>query len=574
MSTTIEINLPNYGAMLGSVDEVRKIAIFRNIPYAIIPERWRAAVKPQPWTGVRDATKQGPVCPQTTSQYPLNVIVPEEQCKIGNNRKYQFGLDHDEFNCLNLNIYVPLDSLREQALTKPVPVMVWIHGGGCREGSNGDPLYDATNIVKRSIELNQPVIVVCMNYRLNCFGFLASKELEQEMQEHTTSSSEPVSKYNQSIGNWGLMDQKLAFKWVRENIQAFGGQPRNVTAFGESAGSISIHYHMLCPAHFGLFDRAIMHSGTVTTLPAAHVLTDGQAIFDGILKNLNIPLDLDGPEKMRRLRAIPFDALAAAGGNHTTFPGFQPYYDPNHKNTILPAKVPIQVLCQDPNAYDPALQSVFIGVNKDEGTAFATSLHGSCNLETWPGLRQKFVPVPELNPLFEAEFQKMLPPKTDSDVFQIVSKYTGDHMMQYPIYKASEALLTLQDQKPDQFRVDRYHFDTDIQRMNDLIPGMGALHVAEIPYVFQPPALEAVLTKEELDFSREMQDLWITFAHQMPLSVEGRIPKVNEAIIFTKDYQIQIGEGVRLSKDALAFWSKNEERAAQKCQAQLLLRKN
>lgn len=142
--------------------------------------------------------------------------------------------------------------------------------------------------------------------------------------------------------------------------------------------------------------------------------------------------------------------------------------------------------------------------------------------------------------------------------------------MQYPVYKASEALLTLQEQKPDQFHVDRYHFDTEIQSMNELILRMRALYVAEIPYLFQPPTLETVLTEEELILSRKMQDLWITFAHQMPLSVKERIPNVNEAIIFTTDHQIQFGEGVRLSKDALAFWSKNEEPAIQKCLAQLL----
>ncbi|KAG0049522.1 hypothetical protein BGZ83_005708 [Gryganskiella cystojenkinii] len=574
MSKTVDINLPNYGALRGSVDETRQVVVFKNVPYAIIPERWRAAVKVQPWTGtgVRDATKQGPVCPQTLSRYPLNVIMPEGRRKVGDNPTTQFGLDQDEFNCLNLNIYVPFECVGEQGHSKPVPVMTWIHGGGFREGSNGDPLYDASNIVKRSIEVNQPVIVVCMNYRLNSFGFLASKEMEQEIQEQAASASEAVSEYNQLIGNWGLMDQKLAFEWVRENIHAFGGQANNITAFGESAGSISIHYHMLCPSHFGLFDRAIMHSGTVATLPAVDVFTDGQMIFDRLLNNLDIPLDLDGPEKMRRLRAIPFDTLAAAGGNRTTFPGFQPYYAPNRKDTFLPAKIPIQVLCQDPHAYDPNLQAVFIGVNKDEGTAFAISSHGPCNLKTWSSLFQKLVPDMDLIPLFESDFRTMLPPKTDSDVFQLVSKLTGDHMMQYPVYKAAETLLALQRQKPDRFRVDRYHFDAEIQKMNELAPGMGALHVAEVPYVFQPPALEMVLSEDELILSRAMQDLWIAFAHHLPLSVEGRMADTDEAIIFTKDYHIQIGEGVRLSKDALMFWSRSGERAVEACQAQLLRR--
>lgn len=157
---------------------------------------------------------------------------------------------------------------------------------------------DARNFVARSVELNQPVIVVAPNYRLAIFGFLASKELQQEMDEYVRQSPTPISDYDQSVGNWDLQDQRLAFEWVRENIGALGGDGRDVTAWGESAGSFSIHYHMLIPAYYGLFDRAILQSGVVGTMPAKTVEPEGQAVFDKLLTVFNIPADLDALEKV------------------------------------------------------------------------------------------------------------------------------------------------------------------------------------------------------------------------------------------------------------------------------------
>ncbi|KAF9997127.1 hypothetical protein BGZ65_007297, partial [Modicella reniformis] len=198
MTDTIEVTVPNYGILRGSVDQARQIAIFRNVPYAVVTERWRPAVNPQSWAGVRDATKQGPICPQPPSVFPLNLLFEDYASK------------HDERDSLNMNIYVPLKALQEGA--EPVSVMTWIHGGGFRNGSNDLALYDASDFVQQSSELKQSVIVVTINYRLNVFGFLASKELEDEMKELVTANP-AVSLYDQSVGNWGLMDQRLAFEW-------------------------------------------------------------------------------------------------------------------------------------------------------------------------------------------------------------------------------------------------------------------------------------------------------------------------------------------------------------------------
>ncbi|KAG0016185.1 hypothetical protein BGZ81_011357 [Podila clonocystis] len=133
---------------------------------------------------------------------------------------------------------------------------------------------DASNLVQRSSQLGRPIFVLSVNYRLNVFGFLASKDIQEDAAEYTKTNPD-VSTYDQSIGNWRFMDVKLAFEWVRKNIQVFGGDDQNITAFGESAGSILVHFSIQTPTHYGLFDRAIMQSGTVSTIPAGIVRVEG-----------------------------------------------------------------------------------------------------------------------------------------------------------------------------------------------------------------------------------------------------------------------------------------------------------
>ncbi|KAI8346055.1 Alpha/Beta hydrolase protein [Mortierella sp. GBAus27b] len=532
-TNTIEINVPNYGILRGSIDQEREIAVFRNVPYAVILDRWRAAVKPQPWKDVRDATEQGPICPQKTSDFPLFLV-----CKPLENIKY------DEKECLNMNIYVPLKSLQKGA--DPIPVMTWIHGGALREGSNAWTLYDASNMVQQSIQMNKPVIVVCINYRVGIFGFLASRELEDEMKD-LVANDPSISTYNQSIGNWGLMDQKLAFEWVRENIAAFGGNQRDVTAFGESAGSISIHYHMLCPAHHGLFDRAIMQSGTATSLPPGRLHKDGQALFDSLLQKLDIPLDLDSKEKMRRLREVPTEKLNIAG-THVIPRACNPYYD---GGKVIPSKVPIQVLAQDLSAYDPNIQSILIGTTKDEGTAFAT-MFGDTSMENWPNLVKNLFRVPELASLFESVYGT---PQTDEEAFLTGSRYAGDVLFHNPTQILVGKLRELAETRKG-FKVAQYRFDVAMQRLTELAPGFGAMHAGDLPFVFCSVDMKPYMTKEELTVSKKMQLIWIGFANQdADISEMGNIHFAIPDQVYGTDETDGQWDGLYLSKEASDFWS-------------------
>ncbi|KAJ5304713.1 uncharacterized protein N7443_004373 [Penicillium atrosanguineum] len=238
---TISSNAPSLGAELtGTLDSENDIALFRGIPFATVAKRWTHSETTHSLHQAFDATKLGYRCSQG------NGIV---LVSGGTNDPLP---GDDEFKCLNLNIAVPKESLES---SQPLPVMVWIHGGGFAFGANSVARYRPQAIVAHARKCGTPVILVSINYRLGALGFAASRDLAEE--RNGGSKTHPV-------GNYGLIDQRNALEWVNQHIQDFGGDPSNITVFGVSAGSISIHYHLL--AEHALFDRAIMMSGTAPVL--------------------------------------------------------------------------------------------------------------------------------------------------------------------------------------------------------------------------------------------------------------------------------------------------------------------
>lgn len=196
--------------------------VFRGIPFAQPPlgeHRLRPPQPVRPWTGVREATAFGAWAPQNAPATTLSGEMPGAQ---------------DE-SCLTLNVWTPSADGRR-------PVMVWIHGGGFIGGSGSMRLYDGAPLAARG-----DVVVVTVNYRLGILGFLAHPDLTDEA--------------SGAAGNWGLLDQIAALQWVRDNITSFGGDPGNVTIFGESAGGMSVADLLAMPGAHGLFRRAIVQSG-------------------------------------------------------------------------------------------------------------------------------------------------------------------------------------------------------------------------------------------------------------------------------------------------------------------------
>lgn len=203
------------------------LRVFRGIPFArppVGPLRFRPPQPAEPWTGVRDARHAGPIAPQNPS--------PLEQLFAANRPP----MDED---CLSLNVWTPGpdDGAR--------PVLVWIHGGAFVTGSGATPWYDGTSFARR-----HDLVVVTINYRLGALGFLHLADLGGEAYA--------------SSGNVGMLDQVAALTWVRDNVAAFGGDPDNVTIFGESAGAMSVGTLMGMPAASGLFRRAVPQSGAAS----------------------------------------------------------------------------------------------------------------------------------------------------------------------------------------------------------------------------------------------------------------------------------------------------------------------
>jgi len=217
-----------YGRLEG--DEQDGLMVFKGVPFAAAadgPRRWLAPEKPLSWSGVRDARRFGAVAPQNP---------------VRNRALAAMIIEHAQSeDCLNLNLWTPgRDHARR-------PVMVWIHGGGFTIGAGSQEIYDGSVLARRG-----DVVVVTINYRLGPLGFLRLNDV--------TDGRIPSS------GNEGLLDQIAALQWVRENIAEFGGDPDNVTVFGESAGGMSVGALLAMPLARGLFHKAIAQSGSCDTV--------------------------------------------------------------------------------------------------------------------------------------------------------------------------------------------------------------------------------------------------------------------------------------------------------------------
>jgi para-nitrobenzyl esterase len=223
------------GAVTG--ESIGTVNVFKGIPFALPPAGARRWTPPQPvprWTSTRDATTFGPGCVQPPSR-------PESI--------YAWDLPAMSEDCLTLNIWTPAKAER-------APVFVWIHGGALSSGVGSQPMYDGTRLAE------QGLIVVSINYRLGVLGYLAHPALSAE------------SPLNVS-GNYGLLDQVEALRWVKRNIAAFGGDPSRVTIAGESAGALSVMYLMAAPDARGLFAKAIAQSAYMISTPELRSSTHG-----------------------------------------------------------------------------------------------------------------------------------------------------------------------------------------------------------------------------------------------------------------------------------------------------------
>ncbi|KAI0065295.1 alpha/beta-hydrolase [Artomyces pyxidatus] len=218
---------------------------YRGIKYASIPARFRQSKLFTAYHSRTDATRYGPVCPQ-----PKGKTVEEELFGFAEDEFPVQNLKQIESECLNLNITCPGGLSRSSCL----PVLLWIHGGGHR-GSGSHWLYDGGALVQNSIRIGKPVILVTMNYRLGLLGFAASPKL---LEDNEVAG-------NEGVGNYGLRDQRRAMEWVHHFISDFGGDPSNITVFGEGHGAADILCHLSSSANatHPIFQRSIIQSAII-----------------------------------------------------------------------------------------------------------------------------------------------------------------------------------------------------------------------------------------------------------------------------------------------------------------------
>jgi para-nitrobenzyl esterase len=261
------------GPVVGAA--VDKANVFKNIPFAAAPVgdlRWAPPQAVKPWATPRPATDAGPSCPQ-----PMNADgTPNSGGANGPTAE----------DCLQLNVFAPKGA-------HGAPVMVWIHGGGHRTGAGW--IYGGENFARDG------VVAVTINYRLGALGYFAHPAL--------TAAAKP----DEPLGNYGLMDQIAALKWVQRNIAAFGGDPRNVTVFGESAGGMSTLALLATPSAKGLYQKAIVESGLGWFTPTTLGKKEGEGVK--LMAKINVPATATAAD----LRALPVEKLTPLDADYQPF---------------------------------------------------------------------------------------------------------------------------------------------------------------------------------------------------------------------------------------------------------------
>ena len=415
------------------------LTVYEGLPFAAPPAgnlRWRAPQPVQAWHGVKVLDHFAPRCMQK-GMYPENA--PAEPMSE---------------DCLYLNLWVPA-----HAIGAKLPVMVWIYGGGLDNGSGSTPLY-AGDVLAR-----QGVIVVTFNYRLGVFGFLAHPELARESSRHTT-------------GNYGLLDQIAALRWVHDNIAAFGGDPGRVTVFGQSSGSISISALSVSPLAKGLFHYAIGESG-------------------GLFEPMNLSADLTEAGAEKNGAAFAKRAGAATIAALRKLPASVLLKVPFTPAIILDGAVvpepPADAYRQgriNPSAF-------LIGSNQDEGVIF---------------LKGKHVTPQTFDEILGRDFPSWLvkiasppPGRTDATAFHAAERFEGDLRFHWDMW--TWARLATDSDKP----VYLYRFDHPMPCAFAENCVAATRHGAEMAYVFGHDLAHA-WSAQDRELSRLMVACWTRFA--------------------------------------------------------------
>lgn len=428
----------------GLVQGTDEDGIYRylGIPYAEAAERFVPAEDVQPWEGIYAADSYGPMSPQGSIS------------GVGGDSD-QEGTDN---NCQNLNIWTPGINDEEKR-----PVMVWLHGGGFSTGSANEPGYDGENLSRTG-----DVVVVGVNHRLNTFGFLDLSAYDD--------------KYQYSA-NVGIMDIVDALEWIQDNIESFGGDPDNVTIFGQSGGGAKVLALMSSPYAEGLFERGIVESGATATMGPVF---NSQEASTRLAENILDKLDID-PENIDEIQNVPIDELQAAATEALSETGNE-------------LQIPAALGGGYSMDWQPVIDGDFLPTNPVNGDSFADTgrdiplLIGS-NLNEWSGYFEA-EPIEETAEI-TAALRSAYPDKPD-----LTADMVDTTTIRIPI-------LNIMDHKAAQDGAPVYAY---------MFTYGDSYHTAEIPYVFNN--VENA-TEEQQALADEMSEAWINFARNGIPSAEG-----------------------------------------------------
>ena len=425
------------------------VRVFKGLPYAqppVGPARWTPPAPLPRWPGVKDASRFGPACVQPLFG-PVNIYANDPK-----------AMSED---CLTLDVWTPANASK-------APVMVWIHGGALWSGFSNESIYDGSKLAARG------VIVVSINYRLGVLGYLAHPGLSAE-------SAQGIS------GNYGLLDQIEALRWVRRNIAAFGGDPAKVTVAGQSAGGLSVMYLMAAPDARGLFSKAIAQSAYMISTPELKRRRFGAEPAEAA--GLKLAEKLHAPD-LAALRAMDARALTLAAARA----GFAPFAVVDGK--VLPRQL-VDVFDRGEQAPVPLLA----GFNSGE----IRSLRGLAPAA--PALRSAYEKTIREAYLDRADDFLRLYPSTDMEGSILAA--TRDALYGWTAERLARKQTALG--QPAYF----YIFDHGFPAADEA--GLHAFHAAELPYVFgslnrTPPYWpKATATGAEAKLSDIMLDYWSSF---------------------------------------------------------------
>jgi para-nitrobenzyl esterase len=433
------------GGMISGA-EADGVRSYKGIPFAAPPVgelRWKAPQPIIPWEGVRECTAFGPDCPQAS--YPQGSLFyspPRPQSE----------------DCLYLNVWTAAKAGEKR------PVMVWIHGGALTRGSGATRTYDGTNFAKKG------VVLVTVNYRLGPLGYLAHAELSAEAPQHAS-------------GNYGVLDQIAALKWVQKSIAAFGGDPQRVTIFGESAGSWSVNALVATPLAKGLFQRAIGESGGWFSrmTPLAEAEKTGAAFFKAA-----------GADSLKAMRAVPAEKIIALFNDDPEARKFRT--QPNVDGWVLPDEIR--------NIFAKGQQNdvpLIVGSNANEMTSLTTPAVLPKTLEDY---RKR---VAAQYGEMVKEFDAVYPVTSEAD---IAAAYLGSRRdTTFSLPMRTWARLT----GTGRSKAYLYFFSHAPPNPNSKY--LGAYHAGEIAYVFNNLNRQNTLLQEgDYKLAEMMSNYWVNFA--------------------------------------------------------------